>query len=494
MFPFEKLPVDLVQPILSQLDDRRDLTVAAIVCRSFNYAATPLIYRTVDAGIKDKNVLHPSATLLRRPELAQYVWHVTETGDTVRKNPYVMGDITAALRLCTNLVSVTWWDRSKSAEVNFMPILEVLMTLPLKELNLHTQYDIGDRAWALLNKMSGIRRLSVWSLDWGPPRVLQGWAELLGPTLTHLELGRCAGVPPTVLISVFLQLPLLRDLRVRGVPSAAIPSIMACLPKLTALDTDYNGRGKYRSPHVPLPSLRSLTVQASSVDVLGPDQLWRWISSLIPHGESLQSFSLASFAVQGQIAIPHPFIIRLIRLHGKSLKRFTVAAAEITPDALLYLSRDCPLLEELECSGPSPNVHVIAKVAESAKNLRSLQLNVHWTEDEAVNSSGRVGRYFRERTLYGDHTYPSCHQPVDFSAEEAMALMLQKGSKLRAIRLGANSYTGRWVHATMKRGSNRDGSSLAFEEGNVIFEVTKDNYPHHSPNLNVFYVTRMCRR
>ncbi|KIM64044.1 hypothetical protein SCLCIDRAFT_682444 [Scleroderma citrinum Foug A] len=45
----------------------------------------------------------------------------------------------------------------------------------------------GDKAWTLLNSMTGIRRLSVWSFK--PPHVLQGWAVQLGPTLRHLALG-----------------------------------------------------------------------------------------------------------------------------------------------------------------------------------------------------------------------------------------------------------------------------------------------------------------
>lgn len=67
---------------------------------------------------------HPtSATLLQRPELAEYVWHVAETGAThlntclkslgwsqpegasLRSNPRVAQEITTALSLCTNLVS-----------------------------------------------------------------------------------------------------------------------------------------------------------------------------------------------------------------------------------------------------------------------------------------------------------------------------------------------------------------------------------------------------
>jgi len=99
-------------------------------------------------------------------------------------------EIIAALSLCTNLVSAAWEDYDKSPGAVFIPFLEVLRTLPLKEFTLRTQWDVGDRAWTLLNSMTGIRQLSVWSTESDrQPRVLQGWAAQLGPSLRCLELG-----------------------------------------------------------------------------------------------------------------------------------------------------------------------------------------------------------------------------------------------------------------------------------------------------------------
>ena len=103
-------------------------------------------------------------------------------------------EITTALSLCTNLVSATWEDYDEAAGAVFVPFLEVLMTLPLKQFTIRAMYDVGDRVWTLLNSMTGIRRLSVCSsecpMEWGEsPRVLQGWAPQLGPTLTYLEIG-----------------------------------------------------------------------------------------------------------------------------------------------------------------------------------------------------------------------------------------------------------------------------------------------------------------
>ena len=306
-------------------------------------------------------------------------------------------------------------DYDQAAEAAFMPFLEVLITLPLKEFTLHTQWDVGDRAWSLLNGITGIRRLSVWSLDWARPRLLDVWAPQLGPTLTQLELGvsfpherliacalmlstqRCSGIPPAILILVFSQLPLLQDLRVNGIPSAAIPSIMACLPKLIALDTEYQQHGNYHLPSTPLPHLQRLTIRTSSVDVLGPEQLWNWICSLIPYEGSLLSFSLGSFAIQGLIAIPLSFVTRLIRRHGQSLTRFRVGIAQVTHEALVYLCRDCPALASLECSVASANVvrqvvylpSIITKrlLGNDRKSYRTRQESLHTPVIRLVDTS-----------------------------------------------------------------------------------------------------------
>ena len=122
----------------------------------------------------------------------------------------------------------------------------------------------------------------------------------------------CLHVPPITLISVFSQLPLLQSLRIWGVPSTAIPSIMACLPNLIVLDTDYLQYGNYPFPSTPLPHLQQLTIRTSPLPASGSDELWNWTCSLIPHEGSLQSFSLVSF----EIEIPLSFITRLIRRHG----------------------------------------------------------------------------------------------------------------------------------------------------------------------------------
>ena len=145
---------------------------------------------------------------------------------------------------------------------------------------------------------------------------------------------------------MFSQLPLLQNLRILPVQSAAIPLIMTCLPNLITLDTDYRHHKNYHFPSTLLPRLQQLTIRAGSVDASGSDELWNWTCSLIPHEESLQSFSLVS----KDIAISLSFVTRLIRGHGRSLTKFCVGSARVTPEVMIYLCRNCPALVLLECS------------------------------------------------------------------------------------------------------------------------------------------------
>ncbi|KAK7691975.1 hypothetical protein QCA50_005380 [Cerrena zonata] len=84
------LPADIIAPILEQVSDRRDLTRCALVNSLFHRAVIPILYRTLDVRTRrvrdyDDKVLivHPSKTLLRRPEYAKYVRYIREAGKKV---------------------------------------------------------------------------------------------------------------------------------------------------------------------------------------------------------------------------------------------------------------------------------------------------------------------------------------------------------------------------------------------------------------------------
>lgn len=131
---------------------------------------------------------------------------------------------------------------------------------------------------------------------------------------------------------------------------------MGCLPNLTSLDTEYLGSGNYRVPSTPLPALEQLTVRTGSVDILGPDRLWTWTRSLLPHAGSLKSLTLNSFSVYGRVAIPWPFVVFLATKQGRSLEELIIGAAMLNLDSLSQLCLKCPALRTVHCTMASPDV------------------------------------------------------------------------------------------------------------------------------------------
>ncbi|KAF8957315.1 hypothetical protein BDZ97DRAFT_1846863 [Flammula alnicola] len=459
MAPFQDLPVDVLPSILAQLTDRKDWHSCTLVSKVFSRLATPFLYRTLDSRIISKTLVHhPSTTLLRRPELAKYVRHVTETGAIHRgmlvRYPNITKDTLAALALCTNLRSITWIDDSSTSHTTLLLFIGVVRALPVRELTIRTHSDLGEIVWSQLITLTGLRKVSIWCME-GPPRVLQGWSGPLGSTLTHLELGRCAGVPPTILITVLSQLPLLKDLRLKGAPATSIPTILTFLPNLESLDTEYllSGSGSYYSrPRVyppspldeddarepPLPIIHRLTVRTSSMDNLGPQKLWRWIRELVPRA-GLEMFRLHAFTFNmGYTGIPRMFILDLAAVHGDSLKEFIVGEAHLTLKDIECLCSKFPRLETLNCSLASPDVASIIDAISSARNLQTLKLQVQWIPNE-----------------------PSQRQEGRFTLQDATDMMLRnEESKLRTISIGHVQYTGKWVLEESDEAEN--GYSLKF--------------------------------
>jgi hypothetical protein len=102
--------------------------------------------------------------------------------------PTVTEAVLKALSLCENLYSFTWVDDTSALPTVFLSFLKILRGLPLRALTLRTYSDPGEDAWAFLNTIPNLQKVAIWCMN-GPPRVLQGWAPLLGSTLTELELG-----------------------------------------------------------------------------------------------------------------------------------------------------------------------------------------------------------------------------------------------------------------------------------------------------------------
>ncbi|KAF8627520.1 hypothetical protein AX15_004395 [Amanita polypyramis BW_CC] len=439
--------------------------------------------RSTACQTRQSKLYHPCATLIKRPELAKYVRCVTESGAVHFQYRHLQPTITRetlhALSLCTNLSSLTWTDDSgsvsylvfgtpfndpssslfpssvdaplgpsrrhgtnityESGTESEHPLLSLLAVIkavkaPLRELTIQSHGDLGPQVWSELSKWMGLSKIGIWCMD-GPPRVLQGWAgQELGKTLTQLELGRCAGVPPTILISVLSQLPRLQDLCLKGAPAAAILTIVTTLPSLLSLDTDYLDSGSGNvwprgwllrapvAPHSvtngtdhspttamgtlpPMPTLRNLTVRTSSIDSMGPNKLFTWIRVLVSN-PGLECFRLLTFTTCGHIAIPRGFILEMARVHGsitdsfdcwlpkekwmnetnggdgesKGLKRWIVGQTQMTLSDIECVCKTFTELEDLACSVAvvMGDVESIMDAISSANNLRTLRLHVQW--------------------------------------------------------------------------------------------------------------------
>jgi len=348
------------------------------------------------------------------------------------------------------LYSFTWVDDTSTSPSVFLSFLNILRGLPLRALTLRTYSDLGEDAWAFLNTFPDLEKVGIWCMH-GPPRVLQGWAPLLGGTLTELELGRCAGVPDTILIAVLSQLPCLRDLRLKGAASSAIPDILTSLPALVALDTEYLRPSLLRplDRDAPLPLLQRLTVRTSSVDLQGPVRLWAWLHALTPR-PSLESFTLNAFSTAGQTNIPRDFLVSLARRHADTLRHLLVNMASLTLEDVQCVCELFPHLEELSCAVASHDAESIRHAIDKAHNLRSLKLHVHWipTPDTADTQS-----------LSSPVSASALHSPnspiARFGLADAEALMRRPGSRLSTLSMDPHMFRGSWVPKRHVDGSVR---------------------------------------
>ena len=135
----------------------------------------------------------------------------------------------------------------------------------------------------------------------------------------HQRRQRCPGVR-VILRAVLAQFPLLHSLRLKGAHADTLPAILACLPNLHTLDTEYLAGApavqrhrqslsassavksqKVISPHE---ALRHLTVRTNSMNTLGLQHLWTWIcEGLVPYS-GLETFCLHAFAYSFAYATP----------------------------------------------------------------------------------------------------------------------------------------------------------------------------------------------
>jgi hypothetical protein len=69
-----------------------------------------------------------------------------------------------------------------------MAFIDVLRSLPVKELTIQTFSGLGEPVWEKLHQFTRLQSISIWCME-GPPRVMKGWSDKVGDTLRKLELG-----------------------------------------------------------------------------------------------------------------------------------------------------------------------------------------------------------------------------------------------------------------------------------------------------------------
>jgi len=110
--------------------------------------------------------------------------------------PSIVQDTLSALTLCSNIQCLTWIDDCTTPNGILLALLSVIRNLPLQDLTIRTHDHIDENTWAQLSLLTGLRKLSLWSMS-GPPKVLNSWSCNLGKTLVQLELGLTCFSPET---------------------------------------------------------------------------------------------------------------------------------------------------------------------------------------------------------------------------------------------------------------------------------------------------------
>lgn len=148
----------------------------------------------------------------------------------------------------------------------------------------------------------------------------------------------------------------------KGAPAHTIPTILSHLVHLRSLDTEYPGSyasrppGAGNTPPSNFPTLRRLTVRTSAMDRFGPQALWGWIRSIVPKS-GLESLDLRAFTIDSDYTgVPRIFILDLARVHGSTLRNFSIGEAQLMLGDIACLCTKFPYLETLVCATASLDV------------------------------------------------------------------------------------------------------------------------------------------
>ncbi|KAG8820847.1 hypothetical protein FRC18_011570 [Serendipita sp. 400] len=436
MVSADNLPFDVLPLIFANVPGGKDLLSVALVSKSFNGAATPLIYGSITINVSvtkklTKRAQSPFQTLLDRKDLDKFPRKLTITAvplDRGRVSERFHIVLAMALPKLVNLSSFVF---DAHLTVSFLPALLSNLATPsqLKELslladNLNPQQaklllHIGHRT--KLDRGGSLQKLSLRSPSTCVLGVLPEWIErnrasmtslsikdspsitsgfiqlLLGYTryLTHLSLTQCPNLNHWLLMKTLETLPGLIKLQLAIFTYSPSPGATYQLTCLKHLSLHFMGS---------LPADSTPKLKATLSGFLA------FFATC-----TLESFMLESM---DQIVLPVETVKDWSSCLFGSLRCFNIVGVTILPDSLELLCRRTKLLEQI-CLDFEPEMK-----ARSSLLLRALSKS----ESLQTITDSFDFRYHHHQGAPG--------QPTRFTRPEVETIFAQISTLKRIINAG----------------------------------------------------------
>ncbi|KAJ2933813.1 hypothetical protein H1R20_g3261, partial [Candolleomyces eurysporus] len=417
MVDFLDLPIDLLPCVLSFVVKANHLAAAAVVDKTWNVFATPLLYERVSIYSWHKEgkvkVLQLFSTLGNHLHLAKHVRRLgtqltgppllqrfilsalTEIRDFPKAILNSEGDIPElvlkGLKNCRNLHSCTWTrDGSLSSEI--LGALSSASELRELEFNGHSQGQYDPR---MLCQFKALSKISVIMPSSAVISQLRSMFEVSGYHLRHLTV-ICKSSPvinDDVLESMASSLTNLEQFYVTGCPKVTERGVSAIIsssqPGLRALGLEsvsprfnISTFARHYANTEALNNLRSitLTISRSLADVEG----WTKAVLHLLSSSPLERFQI--YATSSDVTVQHKstgllestmatFWANIVAVHGHRLRRFSVHRMPISLASIHAICSRCPNLEELFLVAEPRSLDVLPSSFSRAPKLRTIHIN-----------------------------------------------------------------------------------------------------------------------
>ncbi|KAF9781153.1 hypothetical protein BJ322DRAFT_255344 [Thelephora terrestris] len=355
MVSADNLNLDVLELIFAHLD-QHDLFHLSLVSSSFFAAATPLLYRSVEYGLRQ--VLRPA---LRR----------TSAFDTISLHPALAGHIrririalplpspeqiqscraVLALRAGTGLESFV------CTPTEVMIFVDVLASLSsVRYLRANVQM-LKEEEQPLLLQVRGLRSLTLEFAPWKLIEVLPKWAaDTLGHSLENLTFYSCFGLTVDILRTTVTRLPNLTGLHIstcNGFDFLDVFRVIPHIPSLVTLSFSIwnltRTQGNVHPFH--LPNLKELVVDLPKLP--NPFPLKSFLSTFTLFAAA----PLTSLAICGGSHVipelPLESYEFLVNQHAETLHRLVLVKVHLPVLAVRSICEECKRLEVLGVPVPS---------------------------------------------------------------------------------------------------------------------------------------------